>query len=75
MLLLCSFNLFISCILLLTPPERGGRFRGTRTLVTLVSNTLLLARRVVQNSRISALSSREDLALSLYQLKVRPCKG
>ena len=70
-LLLCTFNLVFSCALLLTPPSRGGRFNGTRTLVGLVSNTLLLARRVVQNARISALSSREDLGLSLYQMKVR----
>ncbi len=72
--LLCSFNLVISCALLLTPPSRGGRFNGVRTLVGLVSNTLLLARRIVQNARISALSSREDLGLSLYQMKVR-CKS
>lgn len=71
MLILCSCNLFFSCCLLLTPPARGGRYNGTRTLVTLVSNTLLLARRVVQNARISNLSTREDLALSLYQMKAR----
>ncbi len=71
MLLLCSFNLLISLILLLTPPSRGGRFNGTRTLTTLVSNVLLLSRRVVQNARISHLSMREDLALSLYQMKAR----
>ncbi len=70
-LLLCAFNLVFSMALLLTPPSRGGRFNGTRTLVGLVSNTMLLARRVIQNARISHLSSREDLGLSLYQMKVR----
>ncbi len=70
-LLLCSFNLLVSCCWLLTPPGRGGRFNGTRTLIGLVSNTLLLARRIVNNARISALSSREDLGLSLYQMKAR----
>ena len=68
---MCIFNLILSCCLLLTPPERGGRYNGTRTLVTLVSNILLLARRVVQNARISNLSMKEDLALSLYQMKFR----
>ena len=71
MLALCSFNLFISMCLLLTPPARGGRYNGTRTLVTLISNTLLLARRIIQNARISNLSLREDLGLSLFQMKVR----
>jgi hypothetical protein len=71
-LALCSFNLVISCALLLTPPAAGGRFNGVRTLVGLVSNTLLLARRIVQNARISNLSLREDLGLSLFQMKVRP---
>ena len=70
-LLLCSCNLLFSCALLLTPTERGGRFNGLRTLVGLVSNTLLLARRVANNARISNLSSREDLGLSLFQMKVR----
>jgi hypothetical protein len=70
-LALCSFNLVISCALLLTPVGRGGRYNGVRTLVGLVSNTLLLARRIVQNARISNLSLREDLALSLFQMKVR----
>ena len=68
---LCSFNLVVSCALLLTPPQRGGRFNGVRTLVGLVSNTLLLARRIIQNARISNLSLREDLGLSLFQMKVR----
>ena len=68
---MCIFNLILSCCLLLTPPDRGGRFNGLRTLVTLVSNILLLARRVVQNARISNLSMHEDLALSLYQMKFR----
>ena len=70
-LAMCTFNLVISCALLLTPPGAGGRFNGVRTLVGLVSNTLLLARRVVQNARISNLSLREDLGLSLFQMKVR----
>lgn len=70
-LALCSFNLVVSCALLLTPPAHGGRFNGVRTLVGLVSNTLLLARRVVQNARISDLSFREDLGLSLFQMKAR----
>jgi hypothetical protein len=68
---MCILNLILSCCLLLTPPERGGRYNGLRTLVTLVSNILLLARRVVQNARISNLSMNEDLALSLYQMKFR----
>jgi len=71
MLGLCTFNLFVSCCFLLRSPEHGGRYGGIKTLVTLVSNILLLARRVVLNARISNLSAQEDLALSLYQLKFR----
>jgi hypothetical protein len=71
LLSMCTFNLILSCLILLTPPERGGRYNGLRTLVSLVSNVLLLARRVVQNARISNLSFQEDLALSLYQMKFR----
>jgi hypothetical protein len=68
---LCSLNLFLSCLLLLRGRQEGGRLVGIKTLVSLASNVLLLARRVVLNVRISNLCAQEDLALSMYQLKFR----
>lgn len=71
LLMLCSVNLLLSCCYLLAPAGGGGRFNGVRTVSGLMTNTLLLSRRIVQNVRIAWLSNAEDLALSMFQLKAR----